>query len=94
MSNYVQRVLEEVIRRNPGEPEFHQAVREVLESLAHLVDENPIYHRNAILERMVEPDRVLGGGDELQPLRVGGRKQVLKERRGYSRRTPSRRRAP
>ncbi len=52
-------VLQHIIATNPGEIEFHQAAREVLESLAHLVDENPVYHRNAILERMVEPDRVI-----------------------------------
>ncbi|MED5263278.1 MAG: NADP-specific glutamate dehydrogenase [Myxococcota bacterium] len=46
-------------RRNPGEPEFHQAVREVAESILPFVDENPRYQRGHIFERMTEPDRVV-----------------------------------
>lgn len=48
-----------VIARNPSEPEFHQAVREVVESLASFVLENPVLMKNKILERMVEPERVV-----------------------------------
>lgn len=46
-------------RRNPGEPEFHQAVREVVEKVLPFVNEHPEYHRAGILERMTEPDRVI-----------------------------------
>ncbi|MEA4899462.1 MAG: NADP-specific glutamate dehydrogenase [Eubacteriales bacterium] len=56
---YVQEVLQDLIRRNPGEVEFHQAAAEVLESLESVVDVNPLYRKHGILERMVEPDRVI-----------------------------------
>ncbi len=46
-------------RRNPGEPEFHQAVREVAESVLPFVARNPEYHEARILERMTEPDRIV-----------------------------------
>lgn len=48
-----------LIRRNPGEPEFHQAVREVAESLLPFVAAHPEYEKARILERMTEPDRVI-----------------------------------
>ena len=54
---YAHDVLQRLIEKNPGEKEFHQAAREVLESLAPVVDNNPVYSRNAILERITEPDR-------------------------------------
>jgi glutamate dehydrogenase (NADP+) len=61
-----QRVREEIdkfmhglVRRNPGEPEFHQAVLEVIESLMPFVLEHPVYREARILERMTEPDRVI-----------------------------------
>ena len=57
--SYVSEVLERVVRKNPGELEFHQAVREVLESLEPLVDRNPKYQRERILERLTEPERVI-----------------------------------
>ena len=44
---------------NPGEPEFHQAVTEVLESLKVVVDNDPVYEQTGLLERLVEPERVL-----------------------------------
>ncbi|MEM9654207.1 MAG: Glu/Leu/Phe/Val dehydrogenase dimerization domain-containing protein, partial [Actinomycetota bacterium] len=46
-------------KRNPGEPEFHQAVREVAESLMPVIVERPDYDRAQILERLTEPDRVV-----------------------------------
>jgi glutamate dehydrogenase (NADP+) len=46
-------------KRNPGEPEFHQAVREVAETLMPFILENPQYAKAQILERMTEPDRVV-----------------------------------
>ena len=49
----------EVVRRNPGEPEFHQAVHEVMESLIPFVNSNPEYRADALLDRMVEPDRIV-----------------------------------
>ncbi len=48
-----------VIARNPSESEFHQAVQEVAESLIPFIEENPRYKQAKILERMVEPERVL-----------------------------------
>jgi glutamate dehydrogenase (NADP+) len=50
-------VLAEVLRRNAGEPEFHQAVREVLESLGRVVAKNPAYADNALFLRLCEPER-------------------------------------
>ena len=55
---YVDEVIERVITKNPSEPEFHQAVREVLESLRPVVEKNEeVYRREALLERITEPDR-------------------------------------
>ena len=55
---YVDEVIERVVAKNPGEPEFHQAVKEVLESLRPVVEANEaLYRKEAILERLVEPDR-------------------------------------
>lgn len=55
---YVDEVIEKVIAKNPGEPEFHQAVKEVLESLRPVVEANEaLYRREALLERITEPDR-------------------------------------
>ena len=53
----IQNVYGQAVSRNPGETEFHQAVREVLESLEPVLDKNPQYTEAAILERMVEPER-------------------------------------
>ena len=56
--SYVDEVIESVIKKNPSEPEFHQAVKEVLESLRPVIDANEaLYRKEAILERLVEPDR-------------------------------------
>ena len=58
MMGYVDEVIERVVAKNPGEPEFHQAVKEVLESLRPVVEANEaLYRKEAILERLVEPDR-------------------------------------
>ena len=53
------RFMAELIKRNPGEPEFHQAVQEVAESLIPFVLEHSEYKRAQILERLTEPDRVI-----------------------------------
>ena len=56
--SYVDEVIERVIKENPGEPEFHQAVKEVLESLRPVVDANEqAFRRDALLERLVNPER-------------------------------------
>lgn len=55
--SYVSEVLESVTLKNPSQDEFKQAVTEVLESLEPVIDANPAYRKNAILERIVEPDR-------------------------------------
>jgi glutamate dehydrogenase (NADP+) len=57
--SYAQRVIDLVTKRDPGQPEFHQAVTEVLESLQPCLDRNPKYEQNKILERIVEPERQL-----------------------------------
>ncbi len=56
---YVNRVFEQVKAKNANEPEFLQAVQEVLESLEPVVEKMPQLEENAILERMVEPERVV-----------------------------------
>ncbi|MDP8958778.1 MAG: NADP-specific glutamate dehydrogenase [Actinomycetota bacterium] len=48
-----------LVKRNPGEPEFHQAVQEVAESLMPFILEHPEYKKAQILERMTEPDRIV-----------------------------------
>ena len=57
--SYVHEVIAQTKARNPAEPEFHQAVEEVLESLAPVFDRRPEYRTARILERMVEPERVI-----------------------------------
>jgi glutamate dehydrogenase (NADP+) len=59
MSDYVISLLAQVKAKNPAEPEFHQAVQEVAESLELVLDRHPEYRSARILERMVEPDRVI-----------------------------------
>ncbi len=58
-ANYVQQVFEAVKRRDPLEQEFHQAVKEILECLVPVLARHPQYMENAILERLVEPERSL-----------------------------------
>ena len=59
MSKKVEEFMAKVIERNPGEVEFHQAVREVVESVMPFIEANPRYQKAKILERMVEPERVM-----------------------------------
>ncbi|UQZ36467.1 NADP-specific glutamate dehydrogenase [Paenibacillus sp. PK3_47] len=54
---YVQRVYEEVQHRDPQEREFHQAVKEILDTLVPVLERHPHYMENSILERLVEPER-------------------------------------
>ena len=55
--NIIETVYEQVLKRNPGEVEFHQAVKEVLDCLGPVLDRNPDYVKAKILERLVEPER-------------------------------------
>jgi glutamate dehydrogenase (NADP+) len=59
MSDYVADLMAEVKAKNPGEPEFHQAVQEVVDSLAVVLEKKPVYRKFKVLERMVEPERVI-----------------------------------
>jgi len=57
--SYTLRVLEAAKLKNPNEPEFHQAITEILTSLQPFVDSHPEYEEAGILERLVEPERVI-----------------------------------
>ncbi len=57
--SYVESVLNSVVEKNPNEPEFHQAVKEVLESLAPVFERHAKYEEQRILERITEPERVI-----------------------------------
>jgi glutamate dehydrogenase (NADP+) len=59
MTDYVSSLMAEVKAKNPNEPEFHQAVQEVLESLTLVMERYPEYRFAKILERIVEPERVI-----------------------------------
>ena len=59
MSTLVTDFMANIIAKNPGEVEFHQAVREVAESLLPFIEENPAYKHAKILERIAEPERVI-----------------------------------
>ena len=57
---YVDEVLEKVIAQNPAQPEFHQAVQEVLETLSPIIEKNEaLYRREALLERLTMPERII-----------------------------------
>ncbi|MBQ7036992.1 MAG: NADP-specific glutamate dehydrogenase [Clostridia bacterium] len=55
--SYVKDVLAQLVSRNPGEKEFHQAAEEVLQSLELITEKNPQFQKNGLLERLVEPER-------------------------------------
>ncbi len=59
MSRYVDELMADVVAKNPGEPEFHQAVREVAESVELALERHPEYRKEKILERIIEPERVI-----------------------------------
>ncbi|HSF15409.1 MAG TPA: NADP-specific glutamate dehydrogenase [Vicinamibacteria bacterium] len=59
MSEYVATLMSEVKAKNPAEPEFHQAVQEVVESLEPVLDRHPEYRSAKVLERIIEPERVV-----------------------------------
>lgn len=56
---YVERVLAELKQKNPNEPEFHQAATEILNGLKPVIERHPEYEKAALLERFVEPERVI-----------------------------------
>ena len=58
-SEYLKDLMARVEARNPGEPEFHQTVREVLESLEPVIEKRPEYVKAGVLERIVEPERII-----------------------------------
>ena len=57
MHTAAEAVYQDVLRRNPAEPEFHQAVAEFLHSIGPVLNEHPEYTEHALLERLVEPER-------------------------------------
>lgn len=57
--SYVQTVLENLKKQNPNEPEFHQAATEILGSLAPVIEKHPEYEAAGLLERFVEPERII-----------------------------------
>ena len=59
MSDYITTLIDDVKAKNPAEPEFHQAVEEVVESLELVLERRPEYRSVKIVERMVEPERVI-----------------------------------
>ena len=59
MNDQVAALMSDVKAKNPSEPEFHQAVQEVVESLSLVLDQHPEYRKAKILERIIEPERVI-----------------------------------
>lgn len=59
MNDYVSKIMAEVKAKNPAEPEFHQAVQEAAESVSIVLERHPEYKKAKILERIIEPERVL-----------------------------------
>ena len=57
--SYVSEVLEQLVAKNPGESLFHQAATEVLTTLEPVINSNPAYEKNGVLERLTEPDRMI-----------------------------------
>ncbi|MEE0876573.1 MAG: Glu/Leu/Phe/Val dehydrogenase dimerization domain-containing protein, partial [Fibrobacteraceae bacterium] len=58
-NQYLQKVYENVVAKNPGENEFHQAVHEFLESMEPVVAKDSSYETNGIIDRIVEPERLI-----------------------------------
>ncbi|MCD8185803.1 MAG: glutamate dehydrogenase, partial [Rikenellaceae bacterium] len=59
VAKYVEEFMDRIESKNPGEKEFHQAVREVVESLAPYIIQNPQLMKMKVLERIAEPERVV-----------------------------------
>ena len=58
-NEYLKRVYDGLAKRNANEPEFLQAVREVLESIQPVVEKHPEYEKAGLIERLVEPERII-----------------------------------
>ena len=58
-NQYLNELMERVIKRNPNEPEFHQTVKEVLESIEPVIEARPDLVKAGVIERMVEPERII-----------------------------------
>ena len=58
-NQYLNELMERVVKRNPNEPEFHQTVEEVLSSIEPVLEANPEYITSGVVERMVEPERII-----------------------------------
>jgi glutamate dehydrogenase (NADP+) len=59
MASFVSEIMAEVKAKNPAEPEFHQAVQEVVESLELVLERRPEYRKQRIVERVIEPERII-----------------------------------
>src|SRR5205814_5648721 len=59
MTDYVAELMAEVKAKNPAEVEFHQAVQEVVDSLSIVLEQHPEYRHEKVLERIIEPERVI-----------------------------------
>jgi glutamate dehydrogenase (NADP+) len=59
MSNYTKDFMDEIKAKNPAQPEFHQAVLEVVNSVSLALERHPEYRKAKILERIAEPERVI-----------------------------------
>ena len=58
-NQYLNELMERVVKRNPNEPEFHQTVKEVLESIEPVIEARPDLVKAGVIERMVEPERII-----------------------------------
>ena len=58
-NEYLNELMARVEKRNPNEPEFHQTVKEVLESIEPVIEAHPEYIKLGVLERIVEPERII-----------------------------------
>jgi len=59
MPSYIEQLMAEVRAKNPAEPEYHQAVAAVAESIAPALERQPRYRESGVLERMIEPERTI-----------------------------------
>ena len=57
-ADYIEEVMSSVKSKNAAEPEFHQAVQEVVDSLSVVLEQHPEYRHEKILQRIIEPERV------------------------------------
>ena len=81
--SYVEKVLKNLKKQNPNEPEFHQAATEILTTLAPVVEKHPEYEKAGLLERFVEPERVISrflGGRQGQSAGKQGLPRAVQQR--------------